>query len=66
MKITIDRIEKNFAVVEVSASKLERLPIGLLPKGAKEGDVLSIEIDNKETGKREKVIGNLLNELWEK
>ena len=40
MKFIIDKIEENFAVVEVKDKKMINMPIGLLPSGAKEGDVL--------------------------
>ena len=41
------------------------MPIELLPSGAKEGDVLSITIDKKETEARRGRIEKLMDDLWE-
>lgn len=41
------------------------MPVCLVPKGAKEGDVLSIKIDKNETEKRKKEIEDLMNNLFE-
>jgi hypothetical protein len=41
------------------------MPISLVPEGAKEGDVISIEIDNQETERRKGRIKSLMDELWE-
>ena len=65
MNIIIDRIEENFAVVELKDKKMINMPIELLPLGAKEGDVLSITIDKNETEARRERINNLMNDLWE-
>ena len=62
----IDRFEGNMAVIEYNGRTFD-LPKNLLPKEAKEGDVLkiSIEVDREETEKRRKRIKNLMNELFE-
>ncbi len=54
------------AVIEYNGRTFD-LPKNLLPKEAKEGDVLkiSIEVDREETEKRRKRIKNLMNELFE-
>lgn len=44
MKVTIDRFEGDFAVVEVSESCFANIPKILLPD-AKEGDIISITIE---------------------
>lgn len=44
MKVTIDRFEGDFAVVEISESCFANIPKILLPD-AKEGDIVSITIE---------------------
>jgi hypothetical protein len=65
MKVTIDRFEDNYAVVELEDRTMLSMPISLVPEGAKEGDVISIEIDNQETERRKGRIKSLMDELWE-
>ena len=40
MKVTIDRFDGGFAVVETGDKKFVNLPDALVPAGAKEGSVL--------------------------
>lgn len=65
MKVIIDRFEGDYAVVELPDRSTVDIPKQLVPKGAKEGDVLSIEIDKDETAKRKERIQKLMDELWE-
>lgn len=65
MKITIDRIEGEYAVVELENKTMLDMSILLIPEGAKEGDIISIEIDKKETETRTKRIEKLMHDLWE-
>lgn len=65
MNFIIDRIEENFAVVELEDKKMINMPIELLPSGAKEGDVLSITVDKNETEARRRRIEKLMDDLWE-
>lgn len=65
MKVIIDRFEGNFAVVELPDMTFADMPISLVPKGTKEGDVLSIKIDKEETENRRKRIEKLMDDLWE-
>lgn len=64
MKIIIDRFEGNFAVCELENKQMVNVPVAIIPNGAKEGNVISIEIDKEETGKRSKRISNLMNNLF--
>ena len=64
MKVIIDRFEGDYAVVELPDMSTVDMPIQLVPEGAKEGDVLIIEIDIEETKKREEQIKKLMDELW--
>ena len=65
MKIIIDRLEGDFAVVELPDRRMANMPKALVPNGAKEGDVLSIEIDKETTGQRRKQVKGLIDELFE-
>jgi len=61
----IDRFEGNFAVIECG-NKTFNFPKELIPKEAREGDVLkfNIEIDIEETEKRKKAIEDLAKDLF--
>lgn len=65
MKVTIDRFEGNFAVVELEDKSMVDMPVQLMPKGAKEGDIISIEINENETKARKERITKLMDDLWE-
>ena len=41
------------------------MPIELLPKGAKEGSVLKIELDTEATNNQKERIQKLMDEVWE-
>ncbi len=57
----LDRIEGNFAVIEHESSTFN-VPVSLLPKGAREGDILRfrIEIDTSATATRREKMRSLL------
>lgn len=63
MKVTIDRFEGEYAVVEIDKGQFVNLP-KVLVKNAEEGDVVSIEIDKGETKSRKEKIENLMNDLF--
>lgn len=65
MKISIDRFEGEFAVVELKDGKIVDMPRALLPEDAKEGDIIEIRIDLEETQKRKKEIEKMCEGLWE-
>lgn len=60
----IDRLEGDWAVVE-SPAGVFNLPRALLPEGAKEGDVLKLDItlDTAATAARRRRIKTLLDEI---
>ena len=64
MKVIIDRFEGNYAVVEIDVGKFVNIPKILLPN-AKEGDVIKMEKDKKETKNRKKNIQKLMNDVFE-
>ncbi len=63
--IIIDRIEGEFAVVELPDGRMVDMPKELLPVGANEGDVIEIRINRDERARRQKRIEELMNDLWE-
>ncbi|SHN63964.1 DUF3006 domain-containing protein [Desulfitobacterium chlororespirans] len=70
MKGIIDRFEGEFAVVEQEDRVIINVPRHVLPREAKEGDILILsngeyQIDPSETAKRKKRIEELSRELWE-
>lgn len=60
MKVIIDRFEGDYAVVEIDVGKFVNIPKILIPD-AKEGNVIKIDIDKKETLKRQKNIKKLMD-----
>ena len=64
MKVIIDRFEGEYAVVEIDEGSFVNIPKILLGS-AKEGDVISIDIDTDETLKRKNEIDNLMNDLFD-
>ena len=48
----IDSIEESVASVEVDGKKMMQVPQGLLPGGAKEGDVLSVRQTSSPDGEK--------------
>jgi hypothetical protein len=65
MKLIIDRFEGEFAIVELEDRSTVDIPKKIIPKEAREGDVLIVKIDTDETSKREERIKNLMNDLFE-
>jgi len=65
LKIIIDRFEGDYAVVEIENGTTVDMPKVLIPKEAKEGDVLEILINQEETKTRREKIEDLMKELWE-
>ena len=63
MKWIIDRIADDIAVCEADDIMLN-IPVSALPKGIKENDVISIDIDINETKKRTENIKDLMNNLF--
>ncbi|MCX7715239.1 MAG: DUF3006 domain-containing protein [Clostridia bacterium] len=63
MIVTIDRFEGDFAVVETDNRKIFLISKELV-LNAHEGDVVSIEIMDKETKRRKEEISKLADELF--
>ncbi|GAA0726491.1 DUF3006 domain-containing protein [Clostridium malenominatum] len=67
MKGVIDRIEDKYVVIELEEGAMVNIPFQLIPKDAREGDVLIIDIsiDRDETENRKKTIEELTRDLWD-
>ena len=69
MRVVIDRFEGDYAVCEKEDRTMMNIHKSKLPTGVKEGNVLRIdgsviEIDTKETQKRQAEIRKLTDKLW--
>ncbi|MEW8973982.1 MAG: DUF3006 domain-containing protein [Tissierellaceae bacterium] len=56
MKFIIDRFEDAIAVVELDDKEIIDIPRQILPRDAKEGDVIIVSISKEETEERRKRI----------
>lgn len=64
MNVIVDRIEGDYAVVEIDKGKMCNLPIELVPN-VKEGDIVTIIINKDKTEERKKIIEELMNSVFE-
>jgi hypothetical protein len=64
MIVIIDRFEGEYAVVELEDKRTVNMPKELLPDGAKEGSVISITIDERETERCREKIEKYMKQLW--
>lgn len=63
----LDRFEGDFAVIQTDQGEIRNIKKILLPKEAKEGDVIDMEkltIDENETKRRQKAISDLAYKLF--
>ena len=66
MKYVIDRFENHYAIAELEdKSGYVNIPKAALPPSAKEGDVISIEIDLVATQKRKEQADKLRYHVWD-
>lgn len=64
MKITIDRFEEDFAIVELENKDMVEVPRVIIPEEAKEGDIISITIEKAETDERKERIRGKFDRLF--
>ncbi|ABS33201.1 DUF3006 domain-containing protein [Clostridium botulinum] len=69
MKGIIDRFEENFAIIELEDKKMINIDKNIIPKKAKEGDVINIEgdiitLNEKERERLKKEIDELTEDMW--
>ena len=70
MKVTVDRIENDIAVMLIRPDEKQsiEIPIKYISVAIKEGDILNLNFEKmkKETKEAEKRVGDLLNKLKNK
>ena len=64
MDVIVDRVEGDYAFVEIDKGKMCNLPIELVPN-VKEGDIVTITINKDKTEERKKTIEELMNSVFE-
>lgn len=64
MKVKIDRIEGNYALIEAESGYLIQIPLSLLPEETKEGDSLEACILEERTREKKAKLQRLHQELW--
>lgn len=64
MKVIIDRFDGDCAIVEIDEGSFACLPAELVPKGAKEGSVIKICLDENASREREQNANTLMNKLF--
>lgn len=65
MRVVIDRIEEEIAIMEKDDGSFAEMAKRLVPAEAKEGDVLKISVDTQSTIDRAEEITSLMEELWD-
>ena len=60
----IDRLEGEYAILEIREGEFSQMPKRLLPDAAKEGDVVIITVDKQETEQRKQRIEGLMDKLF--
>ncbi len=64
MKLTVDRIEGEFAVVITDSGEKFDIPLGVFPN-LKEGNVYELRLLEDEMRSRQERIKKLADEIWE-
>lgn len=64
MKWIVDRIDGDYAVVELENGKAVDIPLISLPEDIKEGAVINVSADKAETDKRKENIDSLAKRLF--
>lgn len=65
MKITVDRIENRFAVVETENGEILDVDLRLLPYDIQEGDIIELTINKRKKEEKVDIIKGLMGDLWE-
>lgn len=64
MKVIINRFEGEFVAVELEDRRVVKMPRSLVPDGADESTVLSIDINYEATEKLKAGLSRLIKELF--
>jgi len=65
MNLIIDRFEGEYAVVELPDKTFVSIPKKAIPEEAKEGDVITVTVNKKETDSRKNRIQRMARDSWE-
>ena len=66
MKVIIDRVEEEIAIVELENGDMVDVPKQILPNNAKEGSVINITCDEKETNAKRDAAKQKMNSIFRK
>ena len=66
MKVIIDRFEEEIAIVELENGDMVDVPKQILPNNAKEGSVINITCDEKETNAKRDAAKQKMNSIFRK
>ena len=64
MRIIIDRIEGDFAIVELPSGQMIDCARAMLPDNAKEGSILNITVDEEATNDKLQKVTERMNKLF--
>ena len=64
MRIIIDRIEGDFAIVELPSGQMIDCPRAMLPDNAKEGSIINITVDENATSEKLQRVTERMNKLF--
>lgn len=64
MKFVIDRFEGDFAVVELPCGTMTNCPKAILPDNAKEGNIITIAVDETATFEKLQKNTKRMNDLF--
>lgn len=66
MKVIIDRIEGDLAVLELENGEFINVDIRILPSNAMEGSIITISCDENETDKKRTEVKQKMNAIFRK
>jgi hypothetical protein len=66
MKVIVDRLEGDYAVVELPDKTMVDMSLKLLAPRVKEGDVVEIRVLDAETRRKKNQVNQLMNDVFEK
>lgn len=64
MEVIVNRIEGNYLILELENGNVIDVPKELIPE-AKEGDIITIVIDQEKIKRKKEEIENLVNSVFE-
>lgn len=65
MSFVIDRFEEKFAVIVAPSGEIYNIPKAILPEDAKEGCIVDIIVNHKDTDIKKQEVKRLLDSLFD-